>query len=97
MTSLPPQHKRGSPQALLGLLRGHWHIENKSHYVRDVTFDEDRSQVRVGSLPQVLAALRNACISLLRLRGHNNVAAACRHCAAQPQAALDLLGIPKTE
>ena len=82
MTSLPPQHKRGSPQALLGLLRGHWHIENKSHYVRDVTFDEDRSQVRVGSLPQVLAALRNACISLLRLRGHNKIVAACRYHAA---------------
>ena len=97
MTSLPPEHKRGSPQALLGLIRGHWHIENKSHYVRDVTFDEDRSQVRVGSLPQVLAAIRNACIGLLRFTGHKNIAAACRYHAAQPQAVLDLLGIPKTQ
>lgn len=97
MTSLCPQHKQGNPQALLGLLRGHWHIENKSHHVRDVTFDEDRSQVRVGRLPQVLAAIRNACIGLLRSRGHKNIAAACRYHAAQPQSALDLLGIPKTE
>ena len=97
MTSLPPQHKRGKPKALLSLIRGHWHIENKSHHVRDVTFDEDRSQVRVGSLPQVLAAIRNACVGLLRSQGYKNIAAACRYHAARPQAALDLLGIPKTE
>ena len=52
MTSLPQEHRQGKPKALLRLIRGHWHIENKSHYVRDVTFDEDRSQVRVGSLPR---------------------------------------------
>ena len=44
---------------LLRILREHWHIENRVHWVRDVTFDEDRSQVRTGSAPQVMAALRN--------------------------------------
>ncbi len=75
----------------------HWHIENKSHYVRDVTFDEDRSQVRCGSIPQVLAAIRNTCIGLMRNSGYKNIAAACRYHAAQPHAALALLGIRKTE
>ena len=97
MTSLPQEHRQGKPRALLALVRGHWHIENRSHHVRDVTFHEDRSQVRCGSTPQALSALRNACITLLRLSSHNNIAPACRQCAAQPHAALALLGIPKTE
>jgi len=50
------------------LTRGHWQIENQSHWVRDVTFDEDRSQVRCGSIPQVLAALRNTVRLLLDSR-----------------------------
>ena len=37
---------------LLSLSRGHWGIENRLHWVRDVTFDEDRSQVRTGAAPQ---------------------------------------------
>ena len=97
ITSLPKEHAQGKPARLLSLLRGHWHIENKSHYVRDVTFEEDRSQVRCGSLPQVLAAVRNTCIGLLRASGHKNIAAACRFHAAQPHAAIALLGIPRTE
>jgi len=82
---------------LLSLLRGHWSIENKSHYVRDVTFGEDKSQVRAGNLPQVLAAMRNVCISLMRLAGHRNIAAACRFYAARPADALKLMGCPITE
>ena len=63
---------------LLSLSRGHWGIENRLHWVRDVTFDEDRSQVRTGAAPQVLAGLRNLVISLVRRAGHSNVAAALR-------------------
>lgn len=59
----------------------------------DVTFDEDRSQVRSGSLPQVLAALRNTVLGLMRQAGETNIAAACRRFAAQPWEALALLGI----
>ena len=58
--------------------RGYWGIENRVHWVRDVTFDEDRCQVRTGAAPQVLAALRNLAISLVRRAGHSNVAAALR-------------------
>lgn len=85
--------ERASAEVLLKLVRGHWAIENRSHWVRDVTYDEDRSQVRKGNIPQVMAALRNTVISLLRKAGESNIAAACRKYAAQPQAALALIGI----
>jgi predicted transposase YbfD/YdcC len=95
MTSLSVQ--QASPKRLLSVVRGHWHIENKSHYVRDVTYGEDHSQVRKGNIPQVMAALRNTCIGLMRTNGHTNIAQACRTYAAQPEAALELMGIRKTE
>jgi predicted transposase YbfD/YdcC len=82
-----------TPARLLELVRGHWQIENQSHWVRDVTFDEDRSQVRCGHIPQVMAALRNTTIGLLRRAGYSNIAAACRLLAAQPARALALIGI----
>jgi hypothetical protein len=77
---------------LLKVWREHWHIENKLHLVRDVTFDEDRSTVRKGHIPQVMAALRNLAISLLRLLGATNIASACRRCAATSPLVLALLG-----
>lgn len=90
ITSLSPQ--RATPAQLLHAWREHWHIENKLHWVRDVTFDEDRSTVRSGRIPQVMAALRNTAIGLLRLLGATNIARACRQMAAQPQLALAALG-----
>jgi predicted transposase YbfD/YdcC len=78
---------------LLRLWRGHWAIENRLHYVRDVTFGEDASHVRSGSAPEVMAALRNAVLGLLRRAGHTNVAAGLRQVGWQPGAALRLLGI----
>jgi hypothetical protein len=90
-----PPVPRIEPSASL-LCAARWgsaRIENKSPWVRDVTFDEVRSQVRSGAIPQVMAALRNTTIGLLRCTGVTNIAAACRHDAAQPWAALTLLGI----
>ena len=91
VTSLSPD--RASPKRLLTLWRGHWGIENRLHWVRDVTFDEDRCQVRMGAAPQVMAALRNLTIGLLRLAAHPNIAAALRRHAVHPADALALLGI----
>jgi predicted transposase YbfD/YdcC len=91
ITSLGPE--RASAAQLLQLWREHWHVENRLHWVRDVTFDEDRSQVRAGRAPQVMAALRNVAISLLRLCGAENIAAACRRYAARPALALAAVGI----
>jgi predicted transposase YbfD/YdcC len=85
--------KQAGPKRLLRLNRGHWGIENRSHYVRDVTFDEDRSRVRIGTVAQVMAAIRNTAIGLMRRAGQQNIAAATRHYAAQPYAAVALLGL----
>jgi predicted transposase YbfD/YdcC len=46
------------PAALAAWARGHWHIENKLHWVRDVTYQEDKSLVRTGNAPRVMASLR---------------------------------------
>lgn len=92
ITSLSPQ--RATPTQLLRAWREHWHIENKLHWVRDVTFDEDRFTVRSGSIPQVMAALRNTAIGLLRLFGAINIAKACRYYAARPPLVLTALGCP---
>jgi predicted transposase YbfD/YdcC len=98
VTSLPaPDPHSGSggagPAQLLRLIRGHWRIENRLHYVRDVSFGEDASQVRSGAAPQVLAALRNAVIGLLRDAGWNNIAAGLPYNAWRTGAALQLLGL----
>lgn len=91
ITSLTPD--QAAPDRLLCLSRHHWHIENQSHWVRDVTFDEDRSQVRSHSIPQVMAALRNTVIGLIRWAGNTSIAATCRRFSAQPWSALELIGI----
>ncbi len=62
---ISPSPAAVSAEPLLTYIRQHWHIESKSHWVQDVTFDEDPSQVRQGHLPHVMAALRNAVIGLL--------------------------------
>ena len=76
VTSLRPE--QAPPERWLAFVRGQWQIENKSHWVRDVTFDEERSQVRCGNIPQVMAALRNTTIGLLRCAGYLN------HCGSVP-------------
>ena len=65
ITSLTPE--KADPARLPSLNRYQWGIENKVHYVRDVTFDEDRSRVRKKAGPHVMASLRNLVISVLRL------------------------------
>jgi predicted transposase YbfD/YdcC len=79
------------PTVLASWIREHWHIENKLHWVRDVTYQEDKSLVRTGNAPRVMATLRSTAISLLRLAGHDNIAAANRHHARDPQRTLRLL------
>lgn len=81
---------------LFRLVNGHWSIENGLHWVRDVTFGEDLSQARTGTLPRVLATLRNLAIGIIRHTTSRsvNIAAATRQLAREPHRALDLLGIP---
>jgi len=91
VTSLAPAV--ATPAQLLVLWCEHWHIENTLHWIRDVTFDEDRSTVRAASIPQVMAALCSTAISVARLHGATNIAAACRRYAAQPALALAAIGL----
>jgi predicted transposase YbfD/YdcC len=74
--------------------QGHWVIENRVHYVRDVSMGEDAHQMHTGHAPQVLAALRNAVLNLLRAAGWTNMAAALRHFSYAPTAALRFIGVP---
>ena len=79
------------PTVLAAWVQSHWEIENRLHWVRDVTFDEDRSHVRTGNTPRVMAGLRNTAITLLRLDGHQNIAAALRHHARHIDRPINLL------
>jgi len=63
------------------------------HWVRDVTFDEDRSQVRKGNGPRVMATLRNLAISMLRLAGADSIAKATRWCSRQATRCSRLIGL----
>ncbi|AXH97949.1 ISAs1 family transposase [Ornithinimicrobium avium] len=81
-------HALAPPAVLAAWVRGHWAIEDRLHYVRDVTFAQDDSQVRVGRAPHVMASLRNAVIGLLRLAGWDNIAKALRHHARHPDRAI---------
>jgi predicted transposase YbfD/YdcC len=83
--------RHADPATLAAWVRSHWEIENKLHWVRDVTYQEDKSLVRTGNAPRVMATLRSLAISLLRLHDHTNIAAANRHHARDPQRTLKLL------
>ena len=89
ITDLPAS--LSTPSRLLSLNRGHWGIENRLHYVRDVCFGEDRSRISTGNAPQVLAALRNVVITLIHRTGSSQITASRRHFNAHPDLAFDLL------
>lgn len=93
ITSVP----RGSAGAatLLGWVRGHWGIENRLHYVRDVAMGEDANRTSAGSGPQALAALRNLAVSKMRFDGVKNIAAELRRNAARVKELLVSLRILK--
>jgi predicted transposase YbfD/YdcC len=83
--------ERASATRLLGIARGHWVIANRLHWVRDLTFGEDACRVRTGEAPQILAAMRNAILRLLRARGADNIAATLRRHAAKAHEAIHLV------
>lgn len=79
-------------ERLLRLNRGHWKIESL-HWVRDTTYDEDRSQVRKGNGPRTMATLRNTAIGVLRLAEAASVTKATRWCADMAARAARLVGL----
>ena len=92
ITDLTPEE--ADPAQLAALVRGHWGIENRLHWVRDVTFAEDHSALRTGHAPTVMATLRNTAISLLRLAGHQNIAATTAALARRPERLLEVIDRP---
>jgi hypothetical protein len=93
ITSVP--RAQADAHRLLAWNRGHWRIENRSHYVRDVTLGEDASQIEQGNAPRILASLRNAVVTFLRSHGATNIAAALRANAYQVEQLFAKLGIMK--
>jgi predicted transposase YbfD/YdcC len=89
ITSLLPE--QASAKKLLGLVRGHWGIENGLHWVRDVVLGEDRCRVRKGAAAQILATLRNAALYLLTKTRIKSPTAAIRHLAFHPKKAIQLV------
>ena len=86
VTSL--QKGQVSAKRLLELNREHWEIENKVHYVRDVTYDEDRCRIRTQNGPRMMASIRNLAISISRLMGFKYLPDAIRHftfCSSRKQ------------
>lgn len=93
LTSLTPA-KADGPE-LGELLRGHWGaIENKTHWVRDTTFNEDTSTLRTGTAPQTMAIIRNTLIAAFRLTGWTNLKQARRHFAHGIHRCVDLITKP---
>jgi predicted transposase YbfD/YdcC len=92
LTSLPTD--LAHPTQIATYARNHWTIENRLHWVRDVTYREDHSRVRTGNAPRAMATLRNLAISALRRHGWTNIAKGLRHMARNPTRPLTLLGIP---
>jgi len=80
-----------TPAQIATWVQGHWGIENKLHWVRDVVYDEDRSTVRTGNAPRVMATLRSTAISILRLTGTTDIARATRHQARDANRPAELI------
>jgi predicted transposase YbfD/YdcC len=85
--------REAAPVHLATYVRGHWSIENKIHWVRDVTFREDASQIKTGSRPRIMATLRNLAVGLIRQAGHTKIAATIRRIKHDPHLLYTLLGL----
>jgi hypothetical protein len=85
--------REAAPEHLAGYVRRHWSIENKIHWVRDVTLREDASQVRKGLKFRIMATLRNLMIGLLRQAGYTRIAATIRKIRNDPHLLLTILGL----
>lgn len=82
-----------SPADLAAHARRHWHVENKVHYVRDVSFGEDASTLRTGNIPTNLATPRSTVINRLHRAGYRFIPPGRRD-HTTPTAALNLHGFP---
>ena len=89
ITSLSPEE--ASAERLLAIKRGHWSIENKSHWMRDTLLGEDASSVRCGSIPHIMASLRNTALSVFRFNGVTRIKDMMRYLASKPKVAYNMI------
>lgn len=87
---------KADAERLLRLSREHWGIENRLHYVRDVTYREDQARTNAGHAPQALAALRNTALTMLRRLGFKPVEG-IEHFAEHRQQAIEVIYGRRTE
>ena len=92
----PKWMDQAQPEVVGAWIRGHWEIENRLHWVRDVVFDEEHHQLRTANGPEIMAALRNLSISLIRLFHGTRaaIASATRSLSRRPKRAIDLIARP---
>ncbi|MDR1635591.1 MAG: ISAs1 family transposase [Bifidobacteriaceae bacterium] len=90
-----PAHQ-AAPEQIAQWIQHHWAIES-THWIRDVTMDEDRHTAHISAGPQVMATLRNLTISLFRLHHYDNIAAAQRACSWDPQRPPDIILTSRNE
>jgi predicted transposase YbfD/YdcC len=80
---------QAQPTELGTWARSEWHIENRLHYIRDVTLGEDAQRARTGNGPAVMATLRNTSIGYHRGNGETNIARATRRANRRPTDLID--------
>jgi len=51
---------------LAAAIRGHWGIENRVHWEKDVTLKEDKNGIRKGQAPENLSLLKNIALNIAR-------------------------------
>ncbi|WP_417749618.1 hypothetical protein [Rosistilla oblonga] len=85
------ERERAVSRDLLKFVRGHWGIENRLHWLRDVAMGEDKCRARTGAIPKNLAALRNATLTLVRAKGHNAITSTLRRLATKPMEITSIL------
>jgi predicted transposase YbfD/YdcC len=88
--------REAAPAHLATYVRGHWAIENKIHWVRDVTFREDASQIKTAARPRLMATLRNLVIGLIRQAGYTKIAATIRKIRNNPRLIFTILDLHRT-
>ena len=88
-----PPMTDAQPETVAAWIQGHWGIENRLHWVKDMVFDEDHHQLRTANGPEIMAALRNLAISLIRLAYgiQAAIASTTRSLSRQPKRAIKLL------
>jgi predicted transposase YbfD/YdcC len=68
LSSLPPKSAR-----IAKVIRGHWQVENRLHWVKDVIFNEDKSPQKAGNAPINLSIIKTWVLSVFRLHGFDSI------------------------